>query len=50
MLAGILKSALQDRAKLAELSRAAIERMKTWSPRENIEATALAVERASAQR
>jgi glycosyltransferase involved in cell wall biosynthesis len=50
MLAGILKSALQDRAKLAELSRAAIERMETWSPRENIEATALAVERASAQR
>ena len=50
MLAGILKSALQDRAKLAELSRAAIERMETWSPRENIEATALAVERASAHR
>jgi len=50
MLAGILKSTLKDRVKLAELSRAAMKRMETWSPRENIEATVLAVERASVKR
>ena len=49
-LAGILTNVLDDRCKLTELSRAAIMRMQTWSPRENVDATVLAVERARAHR
>ena len=49
-LAGILGTALRDRAKLAELSRAAVLRMETWSPRENVDGLVLAVERAHARR
>jgi glycosyltransferase involved in cell wall biosynthesis len=49
-LAGILTTALRDRARLAELSRAAVVRMETWSPREHVDALVLAAERASAQR
>ncbi len=49
-LARILADALGDRAKLADLSRAAVVRMETWSPRENVDAIVLAVERARAYR
>ena len=49
-LAGILASALRDRARLAELSRAAVARMETWSPREHVDALVLAAERAGPQR
>lgn len=45
-LARILANALEDRCKLTELSRAAVMRMETWSPRENVDGIALAVERA----
>lgn len=45
-LTRILSSALADRTKLSELGRAATARMETWSPRENIEATVGAVQRA----
>jgi len=45
-LAKILADALGDRARLAELSRRAVARMETWSPRENAENLAAAVERA----
>jgi glycosyltransferase involved in cell wall biosynthesis len=45
-LAKILSVALADRANLGELGRAATARMETWSPRENVEATIEAVERA----
>ena len=48
MLARILATALGDRAKLAELSRAAVLRMGTWSPRNNVDSMVLAVERARA--
>jgi len=47
-LAGILAAALRDRAKLAELSRAAVGRMETWSPREHVDALVLAVQRTHA--
>ena len=50
VLAGILGSVLRDGTKLAELGRAAILRMETWSPRENVDALVLAVERARAGR
>lgn len=50
LLARILADALDDRAKLAELSRAAVVRMETWSPRENVDGIILAVERARAHR
>ena len=50
VLAGILASALRDRARLAELSRAAVARMETWSPREHVDALVQAAERARAQR
>jgi glycosyltransferase involved in cell wall biosynthesis len=50
MLARILANALGDRVKLAELSRNAVMRMETWSPRENIEGTTMAVEQAVRQR
>lgn len=45
-LARILSVALADRTKLSELGRAATVRMETWSPRENVEATVRAVQRA----
>jgi glycosyltransferase involved in cell wall biosynthesis len=46
-LAAILSSTLTDRNKLSELSRAAVTRMETWSPRENVDGTVQAVEKAS---
>ena len=46
ILAGIVANALGDRAKLAQLSRNAVKRMETWSPRENIEATVMATDQA----
>ena len=49
-LAGILGTVLRDRSQLAKLSRAAVLRMETWSPRENVDALVLAVERARAYR
>jgi glycosyltransferase involved in cell wall biosynthesis len=45
-LAGILSAALADRAKLSGLGQVATARMETWSPRENVEATVGALERA----
>jgi glycosyltransferase involved in cell wall biosynthesis len=45
-LARILANALEDRSKLTELSRAAVMRMETWSPRESVDGIALAVESA----
>ena len=45
-LAAILRAVLPKRERLAELGRNAVERMKSWSPRENAEATAAAIERA----
>jgi glycosyltransferase involved in cell wall biosynthesis len=45
-LAKVLSNALADRVKLSELSRAASARMDTWTPRENVEGVARAVERA----
>jgi len=48
-LAGIFATALRDRAKLADLSRAAVVRMETWSPREHVDALVLAAERAHAR-
>lgn len=45
-LAAILSVALRDRDKLKELSRAAVTRMETWSPREHLEGTARAVKQA----
>jgi glycosyltransferase involved in cell wall biosynthesis len=47
VLATILATVLRDRDKLAELSRAAVVRMETWSPREHVDALVLAAERAS---
>jgi glycosyltransferase involved in cell wall biosynthesis len=47
VLARILVDMLGERAKLAELSRNAVTRMETWSPRENVEATVMAIERAA---
>jgi glycosyltransferase involved in cell wall biosynthesis len=46
MLARILADMLGERAKLAELSRNAVARMETWSPRENVETTVMAIEQA----
>ena len=43
---GILATALRDQTKLAELGRAAVLRMETWSPRENIDSLVMAVGRA----
>jgi glycosyltransferase involved in cell wall biosynthesis len=45
-LAEVLANVLGDRCKLTELSRAAVMRMETWSPRENVDGIASAVERA----
>jgi len=46
ILAKILANALGNRAKLAELSRSAVTRMETWSPRENVDGAVMALERA----
>lgn len=43
-LAAVLSSTLTDRDKLGELARAAVARMETWSPRENVDGTVQAVE------
>lgn len=45
-MAKILAAILSDRAKLAELSRAAVARMEKWSPREHVDALVMAAERA----
>lgn len=45
-LAKILSNALANPKRLKHLGRAAMERMETWSPRENVDATVLAVEQA----
>jgi len=45
-LAEVLANVLGDRCKLAALSRAAVMRMETWSPRENVDGIAFAVTRA----
>jgi glycosyltransferase involved in cell wall biosynthesis len=45
-MAKTLAAILSDRAKLAELSRAAVARMETWSPRDHVDALVMAVERA----
>jgi hypothetical protein len=37
---------LGERAKFAELSRNAVARMGTWSPRENVETTVMAIKQA----
>jgi hypothetical protein len=47
VLARILEDILDERAKLGELSRNAITRMVTWSPRENLETAVMAVKRAA---
>ena len=47
MLARILANALGERGKLVELSRNAVKRMETWTPRENVETTVMAIERAA---
>jgi len=47
-LAAILRGVLSDRARLKRMGEAARQRMTTWSPRENAEATILAVEKALA--
>lgn len=49
-LAAILSSTLTDRSKLSELGRAAVTRMETWSPRENVDGTVQAVEKACNRR
>jgi glycosyltransferase involved in cell wall biosynthesis len=45
-LARILADTLGDGAELAELSRNAVTRMETWSPRENVETAVMAMEQA----
>lgn len=45
-LAKLLSETLQDPEKLKRLSRAAVSRMETWSPRDNTDAMVCAVERA----
>ena len=42
----MIANSLRDRAKLAELGRNAVTRMETWSPRENVETTVMAIEQA----
>lgn len=49
-LAGILKNALADRARLASLGRAALEHIRTWSPERNIAATFEAIEIAAGRK
>lgn len=45
-LAQILRDLLADRARLAQLSRAAQHRMETWSPQENVASLVQAIEQA----
>ena len=47
-LARILANVLRDRATLVELSRAAMTRMETWSPREHVDALLSAAQQAQA--
>ena len=49
-LAALLKDALDDRAFLASLGRAAVAHMHTWSPKRNIAATFEAIETAVARK
>lgn len=49
-LAAILRQALGDPVRLAAASRAALRRMETWTPRENINGLVAAVERAIGRR
>ncbi|HEX4001819.1 MAG TPA: glycosyltransferase [Candidatus Acidoferrales bacterium] len=49
-LARILANVLRDRATLVELSRAAMTRMETWSPREHVDALLSAAQKAKALR
>jgi hypothetical protein len=42
-LAALLKDALSDRARLESIRQAAIERMKSWSPTQNVSATVDAI-------
>ena len=49
-LEAILRRVLPDRALLKEMGEQARERMKTWSPRVNAEATILAVEKAMGEK
>ncbi|MEQ8994948.1 MAG: glycosyltransferase family 4 protein [Coleofasciculus sp. B1-GNL1-01] len=44
-LAAILQSLLPDKKRLKRMGEAAYQRMKTWSPRENVEALVKAIER-----
>jgi glycosyltransferase involved in cell wall biosynthesis len=48
-LAAALSFALSDRSRMAQLRAAAAERIRTWSPKENIEATIEAVRIATAR-
>jgi len=48
-LAEVLRQAVNERAKLSEMGRAARARMTTWSPRENIEGTMNAIRRGVAR-
>lgn len=45
-LAALLRQILPDRKRLQDLADAARRRMQTWSPRENIEALVVAIEKA----
>jgi glycosyltransferase involved in cell wall biosynthesis len=45
-LARILRDVLPDRQRLQVISRAATQRMASWSPRDNIEASVGAIEQA----
>jgi glycosyltransferase involved in cell wall biosynthesis len=47
VLAKILANALGNRAELSELSRKAVTRMETWSPRENVEGAVMALQLAA---
>lgn len=49
-LAAILREALLEPARLAQMGNAARERMETWSPRENVEGHVQAVSRILARR
>jgi glycosyltransferase involved in cell wall biosynthesis len=49
-LAEVLSKALGDRRKLNELGAAAIARMETWSPQDNVEGVVTALEKACSRR
>ena len=49
-LAAVLRDALADRQRLKRMGEAARDRMQTWSPRDNVEATLCAVEAAISAR